>query len=118
MVGVKPGKLDEKVQSLLPGYMTMGDTGMGDMAEMGMAVPKNSIPMVGGPGPFGYIDMGGMFTVVEGAERHRQLRRPRLVQAPAGHGGRGGDGGGAEAGWDWGGRIKFEFRHSNFGLSF
>ena len=30
-----------------------------------MAVPKNSIPMVGGKGPFGYIDMGGMFTVLK-----------------------------------------------------
>jgi hypothetical protein len=43
--------------------MTMGNTGMGDMAAMGMAVPKNSIPMAGGKGPFGPIDMGGMFTV-------------------------------------------------------
>src|SRR5205814_9733394 len=59
MVGVRPGKLDDKVQQLLPGYMTMGQEGMGDMAEMGMSVPKNSIPMVGGKGPFSYIDMGG-----------------------------------------------------------
>jgi manganese oxidase len=65
MIGVRPGKLDEKVQGLLPAYMTMGDTGMGDMAEMGMAVPKNSIPMIGGKGPFSYIDMGGMFTVLK-----------------------------------------------------
>jgi manganese oxidase len=65
MVGVRPGKLDERVQGLLPAYMTMGDTGMGDMAEMGMAVPKNSIPMIGGKGPFSYIDMGGMFTVLK-----------------------------------------------------
>jgi len=43
----------------------MGDTGMGDMAEMGMPVPANSIPMVGGKGPFSYIDMGGMFTVLK-----------------------------------------------------
>src|SRR6267378_4873576 len=31
MIGVKPGKLDEKIRSsLLPGYMTMGATGMAD----------------------------------------------------------------------------------------
>ncbi len=65
MIGVKPGGLDQKVQTLLPAYMTMGDSGMGDMAEMGMPVPKNSIPMVGGKGPFGTIDMGGMFTVLK-----------------------------------------------------
>ncbi len=65
MVGANAQKIDAKVQGLLPGYMTMGQTGMGDMAEMGMPVPKNSIPMVGGPGPFGSIDMGGMFTVLK-----------------------------------------------------
>jgi hypothetical protein len=54
MIGVDPGTIDDKVRQLLPGYMTMGQDGMGDMAEMGMAVPENSIPMVGGPGPFDY----------------------------------------------------------------
>ena len=63
MLGVKTDDLDAKVRQLLPEYMTMGNTGMGDMAAMGMAAPKNSIPMVGGKGPFGTIDMGGMFTV-------------------------------------------------------
>jgi hypothetical protein len=32
---------------------------------MKMAVPANSIPMVGGRGPFGTIDMGGMFTILK-----------------------------------------------------
>jgi FtsP/CotA-like multicopper oxidase with cupredoxin domain len=65
MVGVQPGNLDAKVQRLLPTYMTMGNTGMGDMASMSMPVPKNSIPMRGSQGPFGPIDMGGMFTVLK-----------------------------------------------------
>jgi FtsP/CotA-like multicopper oxidase with cupredoxin domain len=65
MIGLKPGDLDNKVRRLLPDYMTMGQTGMGDMAEMGMAVPKNSIPMVGGMGPFDPITMGGMFTILK-----------------------------------------------------
>lgn len=65
MLGVETGDLDEKVRKLLPEYMTMGREGMGEMAEMGMAVPKNSIPMLGAPGPFGYVDMGGMFTIVK-----------------------------------------------------
>jgi manganese oxidase len=65
MVGVQPGNLDAKVQRLLPAYMTMGQTGMGDMASMGMPVPNNSIPMRGGQGPFGPIDMGGMFTILK-----------------------------------------------------
>ncbi|WP_425334888.1 multicopper oxidase family protein [Myxococcus stipitatus] len=69
VIGVNPGGLDAKVRTLLPGYMTMGQTGMGDMAEMGMPVPKNSIPMVGAKGKYDYITMGGMFTVVKVRER-------------------------------------------------
>lgn len=65
MIGLKPGSLDKQVRPLLPGYMTMGQEGMGDMGEMGMPVPQNSIPMVGAQGPFGYITMGGMFTIVK-----------------------------------------------------
>jgi FtsP/CotA-like multicopper oxidase with cupredoxin domain len=65
MIGVAPGDLDEKVRPLLPAYMTMGHTGMGEMGAMNMPVPKNSIPMRGGTGPFGHIDMGGMFTVLK-----------------------------------------------------
>jgi hypothetical protein len=65
MVGVKPGDLDKNVGKLLPAYMTMGANGMGDMGEMQMEVPKNSIPMLMGKGQFGVIDMGGMFTVVK-----------------------------------------------------
>ncbi len=65
MVGVKSAKLDKKMESLLPAYMTMGDTGMGGMSDMAMPMPENSIPMSGGKGPFGVIDMGGMFTIVK-----------------------------------------------------
>jgi hypothetical protein len=43
----------------------MGTKGMGGMGEMAMKIPDNSLPMRGGPGPFGYIDMGGMFTVLK-----------------------------------------------------
>jgi FtsP/CotA-like multicopper oxidase with cupredoxin domain len=66
MIGVAPGPAEDRIQTLLPGYMSMGRAGMGEMAEMeGMPVPRNSIPMRGGEGPFGKIDMGGMFTVLK-----------------------------------------------------
>src|SRR5262245_40014886 len=71
MVGMQPGDVDQKLQSLLPGYMTMGQTGMdmGNMAEM-MPMPANSIPMKGAVGPFGdNITMGGMFTIVKVRDR-------------------------------------------------
>ena len=84
MVGVQPGKLDEKVRTLLPGYMTMGQTGMADMGDMGMPVPKNSIPMVGGPGKHDYITMGGMFTVMKVRDRLSSYDDPGWYENPPG----------------------------------
>jgi len=65
LIGVKPGGLDKRAGHVAPGYMTMGQDGMGDMATMGMKVPENSIPMVGARGPYDYITMGGMFTILK-----------------------------------------------------
>ena len=49
--------------------MTMGETGMDGMAEMGMPIPDGSTSMLGGDGPHGHIDMGGMFTILKIRER-------------------------------------------------
>jgi FtsP/CotA-like multicopper oxidase with cupredoxin domain len=86
MLGVKPGRLDKEVQRLLPEYMTMGQTGMANMAEMAeaMGVPKNSIPMLGGPGPFAYIDMGGMFTIIKVRDGITSYEDPGWFRHPAG----------------------------------
>jgi hypothetical protein len=65
MVGANAQAIDARVRKLVPSYMTMGQDGMGSMGEMQMPVPANSIPMKGGKGPFGNIDMGGMFTVLK-----------------------------------------------------
>ena len=65
MIGADTRALDQRMRKLVPGYMSMGQRGMGNMAEMNMPVPPNSLPMHGGPGPFSYIDMGGMFTVLK-----------------------------------------------------
>lgn len=83
-IGVKPGPVDKRVGSLLPAYMTMGQSGMGDMAEMGMKVPKNSIPMVGGRGPFGTITMGGMFTILKVRDAPPGTDDPGPYQNPPG----------------------------------
>ncbi len=84
MIGVKQAGVEEKVRHLLPGYMAMGETGMGGMMDMG--TPRNTLPMMSGQGPFGAIEMGGMFTVLKVRDGLAELRRPRLVPAPAGHG--------------------------------
>jgi FtsP/CotA-like multicopper oxidase with cupredoxin domain len=65
MVGAKTEKLDRRMSKVLPAYMTMGTSGMGEMGEMEMPIPPNSLPMRGAPGPFSYIDMGGMFTILK-----------------------------------------------------
>jgi FtsP/CotA-like multicopper oxidase with cupredoxin domain len=65
MVGVNTRKVDHRMSRVLPAYMSMGQTGMGGMGEMQMPIPGNSRPMRGAPGPFGYIDMGGMFTILK-----------------------------------------------------
>jgi FtsP/CotA-like multicopper oxidase with cupredoxin domain len=65
MVGADTSKLEARMQRIEPRYMAMGTTGMGGMGEMDMPIPANSLPMKGGPGPFGYIEMGGMFTVLK-----------------------------------------------------
>jgi hypothetical protein len=65
MMGVKQQHTEKKVRQLLPGYMAMGSKGMGEMGEMNMGGPKNWVPMMAGEGPYGAMEMGGMFTVVK-----------------------------------------------------
>ena len=84
MIGVEKGNLDKKVRKFLSGYMTMGQTGMGEMGDMGMYVPRNSVPMVGAPGKHGYIDMGGMFTIVKVRENLTSYDDPGWYDDPPG----------------------------------
>jgi Putative multicopper oxidases len=65
VLGADLASVDERLSRLVPGAMVMGTTGMGGMGEMSMPIPPNSLPMKGAHGPFGYVDMGGMFTVLK-----------------------------------------------------
>ena len=82
LVGADVEGLDEKIGRVVPGYMTMGATGMGDM--MAMKQPRNSISMLGANGPFDTIDMGGMFTIVKVRERLDGAADPGWYSHPAG----------------------------------
>jgi FtsP/CotA-like multicopper oxidase with cupredoxin domain len=66
-LGANQKGLEEKIRKMIPGYMAMGETGMAEHADhvKHMAGPKNTLPMMMGEGPFGNIEMGGMFTVVK-----------------------------------------------------
>jgi FtsP/CotA-like multicopper oxidase with cupredoxin domain len=65
LIGVDHRSVAKRINQLVPQYMVMGDKGMADMAAMQMPLPENTAPMMGGDGPFGPIEMGGMFTVVK-----------------------------------------------------
>ena len=63
MVGVDTRALDQSLMRAVPGAMTMGQSGMGNM--MSMPTPANSVAMRPAEGPYGAIDMGGMMTVIK-----------------------------------------------------
>jgi len=65
MIGVDHRGVAEKINKLLPDYMVMGERGMAEMGDMEMPLPDNTLPMMTGRGPFGPLEMGGMFTVVK-----------------------------------------------------
>ena len=85
MTGADAAAIDARMAAAgVPGYMTMGHDGMGAMTTMGMPVPENSIPMTGGPGPYGSIDMGGMFTILKVREGITSYEDPGWYQPPEG----------------------------------
>ena len=85
MLGIDTDGLNEKLREAVPGFMmTMGETGMGEMGAMGMPAPANSIPMIGADGPFSYIDMGGMFTILKIREKPGDYKDPGWYAHPPG----------------------------------
>jgi FtsP/CotA-like multicopper oxidase with cupredoxin domain len=84
MTGVNMKGVEEQVNSLLPGYMHMGEKGMMDMADMEMQLPPNTIPMMTGNGPFGPIGMGGMFTLIKVRDDITTYKDPGWYKHPEG----------------------------------
>ncbi len=84
MVGVDSEGLDEKISELVPGYMTMGTTGMRDMTRMGMPLPENSIPMLGGSFQFGQTVLGGMANLLRVREGITSYEDPGPYEFPDG----------------------------------
>jgi hypothetical protein len=82
LIGVDTKGVDDKIQKLVPRYMSMGQTGMGDMMMMG--TPRNSMSMLGGKGPFDEIDMGGMFTIVKVRKQLTEKSAAEWYVHPAG----------------------------------
>ncbi|MCP5328223.1 MAG: copper oxidase [Steroidobacteraceae bacterium] len=89
-VGVDQSDVASKLSTILPGYMAMGEHGMGDHqthVDMGhMPGPENTLPMMMGKGPYGNVEMGGMFTVIKVRDglRPGDYGDPGWYRAPAG----------------------------------
>jgi hypothetical protein len=85
-IGVSHLKLQRAIAQAAPNTMAMGTAGMADMAEMGMPLPANTLPMMTGTGPFGPIEMGGMFSLVKVRENlaRDDYRDPGWYQHPLG----------------------------------
>ncbi|CUI16613.1 multicopper oxidase [Candidatus Protochlamydia naegleriophila] len=94
LVGVDRGTINEKIRKYFPDFMgLMSINGMGEMFEMfgpsrneidmGMKIPKNQSP-IGSPGPFGIIELGGMFTLFKVRENLANYTDPGWYQHPSG----------------------------------
>jgi FtsP/CotA-like multicopper oxidase with cupredoxin domain len=68
-MGVDQSGVAEKIKAMLPGFMPMGRYGMAEHQEHVDSGhhpgPRNTMPMMVGKGPYGNIEMGGMFTLVK-----------------------------------------------------
>jgi FtsP/CotA-like multicopper oxidase with cupredoxin domain len=86
LIGVDHSGLASRIRGLIPDYMVMGERGMADMAEMAMPLPENTAPMMAGQGPFGALEMGGMFSVlkVRADQRPGDYRDPGWFSHPPG----------------------------------
>lgn len=94
LIGIKKGDIEEKLQQFFPDSMgLMGINGMGEMFEMygshkrvakdNKALPNNIAP-IGSPGPFGVIELGGMFTILKVREGLTSYTDPGWYQHPKG----------------------------------
>lgn len=86
LIGVDHTGIAKQITNLVPDYMAMGERGMADMGEMDMPLPDNTLPMMTGAGPFGGVEMGGMFSVlkVRKDQKPGDYKDPGWYKHPAG----------------------------------
>lgn len=77
MIGVDQSTLVDEIRQYFPDYDPLQTNGMGQIFEMGSQIesPINFLPL-GSPGPFGLIDMTGMFTIMKVREGINDYRDP------------------------------------------
>jgi FtsP/CotA-like multicopper oxidase with cupredoxin domain len=86
LIGLDQTDFDAAVARAVPAFrdaaQLSGDEG-DDTAAYG-EIPANSLPMMGGPGPHGYVTMGGMFTILKVRESLDGPGDPGWYAAPPG----------------------------------
>lgn len=94
LVGIDKGDLESRIKKYYPNFMgLMNINGMGNMFEMygtehspmqgKIKFPPNMSP-IGNPGPFGVIELGGMFTIFKVREQLTSYADPGWYQHPDG----------------------------------
>lgn len=94
LTGINKGNIEERINKFFPNFMgLMNINGMGDMFEMygqaenemkhNIKLPENVSP-IGSPGPFGVIELGGMFTILKVREGLTNNMDPQWYQHPPG----------------------------------
>lgn len=86
LLGTDAGRIKRALNEAGQRVMVMGSSGMGEHGRhlRHMAHPENSVPMLGMEGPFGYIDMGGMFTLLKVREGLKSYEDPGWYRHPPG----------------------------------
>ncbi|MBS0629512.1 MAG: copper oxidase [Verrucomicrobia bacterium] len=88
LIGINERGLNERIRKFFPNFMgLMNVHGMGEMFEMygtgKMALPPQIAP-IGSPGPFGVIELGGMFTLFKVREHWNGIGDPGWYDQPPG----------------------------------
>ena len=86
MIGVDQQGVSREISRLVEGYMAMGSSGMAEHAAHSEHMPglPNTLPMMTGTGPFGPVEMGGMFTVLKIREGIASYEDPGWYDYPPG----------------------------------
>lgn len=93
LIGIDNKDLNNKIKAFFPEFMGLMDVnGMGKMFEMygshehlhkNVKLPSNISP-IGNPGPFGVIELGGMFTILKVRENLQNYNDPGWYKQPEG----------------------------------
>jgi FtsP/CotA-like multicopper oxidase with cupredoxin domain len=86
LTGLHVTDFDEAVARAVPAFRDAVQDRLGEDDEVAAAgeIPANSLPMMGGVGPQGYITMGGMFTVLKIRETLAGDADPGWYEPPPG----------------------------------